>query len=61
MSNIIVVTALSVLAATYLFFTALLHLGQDNNEPPLVSTSVPFLSPILGMIRWSLDFYPQMR
>ncbi|KAK7752915.1 hypothetical protein SLS62_005074 [Diatrype stigma] len=49
------------IAATYVFFWALLHLTQDNNEPPVVSSSIPFISPLLGMIRWSMDFYSVMR
>ncbi|KAI1074301.1 cytochrome P450 [Whalleya microplaca] len=61
-------TAHSVLAvvlgsiiATYVFFGALLRLTQDAKEPALVSTSIPFLSPILGMARWNMGFYLHMR
>jgi hypothetical protein len=61
MSNSVVVAALGGVAASYVFLWALLHLTQDNKEPPVVSSSIPFISPILGMIRWSMDFYPHMR
>ncbi|KUJ11089.1 cytochrome P450 [Mollisia scopiformis] len=61
MSNAVIVTALGGIGATYIFFWALLYLTQDSKEPPIVSSSIPFISPILGMIRWSMDFYPHMR
>lgn len=48
-------------AATYIFFCAFLHLTQDAKEPPLVATAVPFLSPLIGMVRWSMGFYTHMR
>ena len=54
-------SALGGVAATYLFFWALLHFTQDPKEPPLVSTAIPFLSPILGMVKWSMGFYGHMR
>ncbi len=53
--------AFSGIAVTYVFFWALLHLTQDSNEPPVVSTSIPFVSPLVGMVRWSMDFYSFMR
>lgn len=48
-------------AVTYVFLWALLHLTQNKKEPPAVLDSIPFLSPVLGMVRWSMDFYPSMR
>ncbi|KAK7734693.1 hypothetical protein SLS53_007797 [Cytospora paraplurivora] len=61
MSNSAAALVLGGIAATYVFLQALLHLTQDSKEPPVVSSSVPFPSPILGMIRWSMDYYPHMR
>lgn len=61
MSTTVVMMAFSGIAATYVFFRTLLRLTQDNKEPPVVSSSIPFISPILGMIRWSMDFYSVMR
>ncbi|KAK4675938.1 LOW QUALITY PROTEIN: hypothetical protein QC764_0083270 [Podospora pseudoanserina] len=52
---------LSSLAATYLFLFAVLHLTQNEKEPPLVATAVPFLSPVIGMVKLSMDFYTHMR
>ncbi|KAK2605504.1 hypothetical protein N8I77_008337 [Diaporthe amygdali] len=56
-----VATALCGAVAVYALLWILLHLTHDNNEPPLVSTTVPFISPTLGMIKWSKDFYAHMR
>lgn len=55
------VGVISSLVATYVFLQALLRLTQDAKEPELVSTSIPFLSPVFGMIRWSMDFYNHMK
>ncbi|KAK0671587.1 putative 25-hydroxycholesterol 7-alpha-hydroxylase [Cercophora samala] len=48
-------------AATYLLFFTVLHLTQNEEEPPLVATTVPFLSPLIGMVKWSMGFYTHMR
>lgn len=56
-----VTTTLGGIAATYMFLWALLHLTHKAKEPVLLSTSIPYISPILGMIRWSKDFYAHMR
>lgn len=61
MSNTMIMTAFGGIAAAYIFFWAFLHLTQDNKEPPVVSSSIPFISPLLGMIQWSMDFYSFMR
>lgn len=53
--------ALGGLAATYVFLWALLHLTQLANEPPTVGTSVPFIGPILGMIRHKSRFHAHVR
>ncbi|KAK4207591.1 cholesterol 7-alpha-monooxygenase [Rhypophila decipiens] len=52
---------LSGAAALYIFLCTLLHLTQDKNEPRMVETTIPFLSPILGMAARKGDFYPYMR
>lgn len=61
MSSSAAVTALGGIAATYIFLLALLRFTQDSKEPQAVLTTVPFVSPILGMVRWSKDFYSHMR
>ena len=39
------------LAATYVFLRILLHVTQDAREPPAILTEIPFVSPIIGMLR----------
>ncbi|KAK4171531.1 putative 25-hydroxycholesterol 7-alpha-hydroxylase [Triangularia setosa] len=53
--------AIGSFAATYLFLYAFLHLTQDAKEPPLAATAVPFLSPLVGLVKWSMGFYTHMR
>ncbi|KAK8012305.1 hypothetical protein PG991_009680 [Apiospora marii] len=54
-------TAIGWALATYVVFWAILYITQDSREPQLLMSSVPFVSPILGMIRGGMDFYAQMR
>ncbi|KJZ70683.1 hypothetical protein HIM_09928 [Hirsutella minnesotensis 3608] len=56
-----VLLALGIILATYVFLHGLLHFTQDSKEPPAVLKGVPFVTSVLGMMRWSMDFYPQMR
>ncbi|KAK3326670.1 cytochrome P450 [Apodospora peruviana] len=48
-------------AATYLFLLVLLHLTQDAREPPAILTEIPFLGPLVGMIREKSRFYIRLR
>ncbi|APA07187.1 hypothetical protein sscle_02g019570 [Sclerotinia sclerotiorum 1980 UF-70] len=38
------------LAATYVFFLALLRFTQASKEPPAIETTIPFITPLLGSI-----------
>lgn len=49
------------LAVTYAFIRALLQLTQLANEPPAVSTSIPFIGPILEMARHKSRFHMHVR
>lgn len=49
------------LATTYAFFWALLRWTQDASEPPTVENLIPFLSPIIGMIRKGSAFHNHLR
>lgn len=49
------------LAATYVFIRALLHFTQVANEPPAVSTSLPFIGPIIAMARQKSRFHTHVR
>lgn len=57
----ILVGALVGLAVTYAFIRALLQLTQLSNEPPAVSTSIPFIGPILEMARHKSRFHTHVR
>lgn len=35
---------------TYAFLFALLRLTQDPKEPPAIATTIPFISPIVGVL-----------
>ncbi|KAI0401332.1 cytochrome P450 [Xylaria palmicola] len=47
--------------ALYLFFQVLLHLTQDSRELPAMATAVPFISPILGMMKGNSRYYNYLR
>lgn len=49
------------LVATYVFIQALLHFTQVANEPPVVSTSLPFIGPIIDMARQKSRFHTHVR
>ncbi|KAI0388634.1 cytochrome P450 [Xylariaceae sp. FL0594] len=53
--------AVGVVIATYVFFHALLHVTHDSREPPLVATSIPYIRPILGMLRQSSRYHNYLR
>ena len=60
MSHIISI-ALGGLAVTYLFFRALLLFTQDAREPPAILTALPFVSPVVAMIRWKSRLHSHLR
>ncbi|OTA76920.1 hypothetical protein M434DRAFT_383180 [Hypoxylon sp. CO27-5] len=47
--------------AAYAFLHALLHFTQDSREPPVIETSIPFISPLVGMILGMQNFYVKLR
>ncbi|KAI0806444.1 cytochrome P450 [Xylaria sp. FL0064] len=53
--------AAGVLAATYILLLAALRLSQDPKEPSSISDSIPFLSPVLGMVSKGGQFHRLMR
>ncbi|KAI1849101.1 hypothetical protein JX266_005062 [Neoarthrinium moseri] len=56
-----VTLAVGVIATTYMFLRLLLRLTQDAREPPAIVTGLPFLSPIIGMIREKSRFHVRLR
>jgi len=55
------VVALAGAVTAYLLLRALVRLTQDSREPPMVETTVPFISPILGMGSKKADYYTYLR
>lgn len=45
---------------TYAFLWALLHFTQDAREPAPMLTTIPFISPILGMVRHNSRLYTHL-
>ncbi|KAK4157554.1 cholesterol 7-alpha-monooxygenase [Chaetomidium leptoderma] len=48
-------------AATYFFLRFLLSLTQDAKEPPAILTGIPFVEPLVGMIREKSRFHTRLR
>lgn len=53
--------ALGAVAVTYLFLRLLLYLTQDSREPPAIETSLPFISPLIGMFRERQRYHVRLR
>ncbi|KAF7950961.1 uncharacterized protein EAE97_002513 [Botrytis byssoidea] len=47
--------------AVYGFLHALLHYTQDESEPPLISTSLPFIGTMIQLSRKKTKFYIELR
>ncbi|KAI0202880.1 cytochrome P450 [Astrocystis sublimbata] len=56
-----IVIAFAGLVVTYLFLRFLLTFTQDAREPPSIANDVPFMSPLIGMIREKSQFYLRLR
>lgn len=56
-----VVVAAAAAMVLYLSLHLVLNITQDKREPPAIATSIPFLSPILGMSRKKSKFYIELR
>ncbi|KAI0184116.1 cytochrome P450 [Xylaria flabelliformis] len=49
------------IASLYLFLRILLSFTQDAQEPPAIETSVPFLGPLIGLLRGKSRYYVALR
>ena len=58
-SSLVLVVVIGV--ATYVFLSALLRFTQDPMEPPAIETSIPFISPLLGMLSGMQSYVVKMR
>ena len=57
----LIVLSLAVVGATYAFLWALAYLNQDPREPPPIAGSIPFISPLVGLVTEKESFYIRMR
>ena len=57
----VVVIVFGVFTAIYVFLRLILHLTQDAREPPPILTSVPFIGPLVGMLREKSNFHLRLR
>ncbi|KAI0489979.1 cytochrome P450 [Xylaria cf. heliscus] len=57
----LIVTAFGGIITTYVFLQALLRFTQDSQEPPVMATTIPFISPILGMNKRNSRYYNYLR
>ncbi|KAH9883538.1 cytochrome P450 [Xylariomycetidae sp. FL2044] len=53
--------AVGLFAAIYVFLVVVLRLTQNEDEPPSISDSIPFVTPVLNMIAKGGDFHRVMR
>jgi hypothetical protein len=53
--------AAGVIASTYLFLHFLLRLTQDAREPRPILTTLPFINPLIGMIKEKSRFHVRLR
>ncbi|KAH7085705.1 cytochrome P450 [Paraphoma chrysanthemicola] len=51
----------SIIASTYLFVHFVLRMTQDAREPRAILTTVPFVTPLIGMIREKSQFHTRLR
>ncbi|KAI1410223.1 cytochrome P450 [Hypoxylon sp. FL1857] len=49
------------LGAAYAFLSALLRFTQDPKEPPVIETSIPFITPLLGFLSGMPMFFVKLR
>lgn len=49
------------LGSTYAFLGALIYLTQNAKEPPVVKTGIPFLGPLVGLLRGGPPFFASLR
>jgi hypothetical protein len=60
MPSILVLSAAGA-ATVYLVLRALLHVLHDEREPPAVETAIPFITPLIGMMREKNKYHIRLR
>ena len=59
MTTLLVLTGVCV--GTYLILARVVASSQDAREPPLVTSSVPFVGHVIGLMRSKFNYYVQLR
>lgn len=49
------------IVGVYVVLRFLLHFTQHAKEPPAIETGIPFLTPMIGMIREKSKYYIRLR
>ncbi|KAK8060982.1 hypothetical protein PG996_010912 [Apiospora saccharicola] len=52
---------LGLLGTTYVFLRALIYFTQHPKEPPVVKAGIPFLGPLIGLLRGGPPFFAKLR
>lgn len=58
-TTLLIVLAVSV--GTYFLFVRLLEAKQDQQEPPLVLATIPYIGHVIGIMRSKFNYYLQLR
>lgn len=56
-----IVVGVAGLAATYVFLKALAYVLEDPREPKTVTSTIPFISPLVGIVAEKSGFYIRMQ
>ncbi|KAH9908578.1 cytochrome P450 [Xylariomycetidae sp. FL2044] len=56
-----VTAILGSLVTTYMFLRFILRLTQDAREPPAIQNGIPFIGPLIGIIREKSNFHVRLR
>lgn len=49
------------LVVVYFLLRLLIYATQDAQEPPILNVGIPFLGPVLRMMKDKEKFYPRLR
>lgn len=57
----IIILSVAGAAAAYVFLLALAHFKHDPREPEAIIGTIPFISPLIGMITQKGEYYIHLR
>lgn len=61
MTSTVAIVAGAIAAFAYLFLRLLITWTQDVREPPAIETGLPFIGPLVGMIREKSRLHVRLR